>query len=141
MMQQMEPSSTFSTYNGSGFSIQYPDNFSASPMSGGVEIKGERADAMVRVDANTIQKGITLDKYVSDNAQKTYHGACGAKNYGWRTGGTDGQLWNFRGDGPSIFYNGLIQQRFIASLSPGRMRWNQHFGPRWKNRCKVFNAK
>ncbi|HET6401282.1 MAG TPA: hypothetical protein VFH95_07775 [Candidatus Kapabacteria bacterium] len=75
MMQQMEPSSTFSTYNGSGFTIQYPDNFSASPMSGGVEIKGERADAMVRVDANTVQKGITLDKYVSDNAQKTYHGA------------------------------------------------------------------
>ncbi len=76
MMQQMQPSSTFSTYNGSGFSIQYPDNFSATGISGGgVEIKGERADAMVRVDANTIQKGITLDKYVSDNAQKTYHGA------------------------------------------------------------------
>ncbi|HEX5317227.1 MAG TPA: PsbP-related protein, partial [Candidatus Kapabacteria bacterium] len=75
MMQQMEPSSTFSTYSGSGFSIQYPDNFSASPMSGGVEIKGERADAMVRVDANTVQKGIDLDKYVAENAQKTYHGA------------------------------------------------------------------
>ncbi len=76
MMQQMEPSSTFSTCSGSGFSIQYPDNFTASGISGGgVEIKGERADAMVRVDANTVQKGITLDKYVNDNAQNTYHGA------------------------------------------------------------------
>lgn len=75
MMQQMQPSSTFSTYTGSGFSIQYPDNFSASPMGGGVEIKGERADAMVRVDARTVQKGIDLDKYVTENAQKTYHGA------------------------------------------------------------------
>ncbi|MFI5201658.1 MAG: hypothetical protein ACHQNE_04680 [Candidatus Kapaibacterium sp.] len=76
MMQQMEPSSTFSTYNGSGFSIQYPDNFAASGISGGgVEIKGQRADAMVRVDANSVQKGITLDKYVAENAEKTYHGA------------------------------------------------------------------
>lgn len=30
---------------------------------------------MVRVDANTVQKGITLDKYVAENAEKTYHGA------------------------------------------------------------------
>lgn len=75
MMEQMKPSATFSTYNGSGYSIEYPDNFNASPMSGGVEIKGERADAMVRVDANTVQKGIDLDKYVAENATKTYHGA------------------------------------------------------------------
>ena len=76
MMEQMKPSATFSTYQGSGYSIQYPDNFSASGRSGnGVEIKGERADAMVRVDANTVQKGIDLDKYVAENAQKTYNGA------------------------------------------------------------------
>lgn len=92
MMQQMEPSSTFSTYSGSGFSIQYPDNFSASPMSGGVEIKGERADAMVRVDANTVQKGITLDKYVSDNAQKTYHGAAVQKT---SVGGAAAQMVSY----------------------------------------------
>ena len=75
MMEQMKPSETFSTYKGSGFTIEYPDNFSASPMGGGVEIKGERADAMVRVDANQVQKGIDLDKYVAENASKTYHGA------------------------------------------------------------------
>ncbi len=76
MMDQMKPSSTFSTYQGSGYTIEYPDNFSASARSGnGVEIKGERADAMVRVDANAVQKGIDLDKYVAENAQKTYNGA------------------------------------------------------------------
>ncbi len=75
MIEQMKPSQTFSTFNGSGFSIQYPDNFHASPMGGGVEIKGERADAMVRVDANTVDKGIDLNKYVDENAKKTYHGA------------------------------------------------------------------
>ena len=76
MMEQMKPSATFSTYQGSGYTIQYPDNFSASPRSSnGVEIKGERADAMVRVDANEVQKGIDLNKYVAENAQKTYNGA------------------------------------------------------------------
>jgi hypothetical protein len=75
MMEQMKPSQTFSTFNGSGFSIQYPDNFSASPASGGVLIKGEREDAMVKVDANDVQKGIDLNKYVEENAAKTYHGA------------------------------------------------------------------
>ncbi len=76
MMEQMKPSETFSTYSGSGYSIQYPDNFSASPMSGGVEIKGERADAMVRVDVNSAGKGIDLDKYVTENAKSAiYRGA------------------------------------------------------------------
>ncbi|HEY3873863.1 MAG TPA: hypothetical protein VGM92_00170 [Candidatus Kapabacteria bacterium] len=75
MMEQMKPSATFSKYSGSGFTIEYPDNFSANAMSSGVEIKGERADAMVRVDANQVQKGIDLDKYVAENASKTYHGA------------------------------------------------------------------
>ncbi len=76
MMEQMKPSATFTTYQGSGYSIQYPDNFSASGRSGGgVEIKGERADAMVRVDANTVGKGIDLNAYVAENAQKTYNGA------------------------------------------------------------------
>ncbi len=76
MMDQMKPSPTFATYQGSGYSIQYPDNFSASARSGnGVEIKGERADAMVRVDVNSVEKGIDLNKYVDENAQKTYHGA------------------------------------------------------------------
>jgi hypothetical protein len=75
MMEQMKPSDNFQTYTGSGFSIQYPDNFHASAMSGGVEIKGEREDAMVRVDANSVQAGIDLNKYVDENAKKTYNGA------------------------------------------------------------------
>jgi hypothetical protein len=75
MMEQMKPSQNFSTYEGSGFSIQYPDNFHASAMNGGVLIKGEREDAMVRVDANTVEKGIDLNKYVDENAKKTYRGA------------------------------------------------------------------
>lgn len=75
MMEQMKPSETFSTYAGSGFTIQYPDNFHASASGGGVVIKGEREDAMVKVDANEVQKGIDLNQYVEENASKTYHGA------------------------------------------------------------------
>ena len=75
MMEQMKPSENFETYNGAGFSIQYPDNFHASAMAGGVEIKGEREDAMVRVDVNSVQAGIDMNKYVDENAKKTYHGA------------------------------------------------------------------
>ena len=75
MMEQMKPSENLQTYNGSGFSIQYPDNFHASPSGGGVQIKGEREDAMVRVDENSVEKGIDLNKYVDENAKKTYHGA------------------------------------------------------------------
>ncbi len=75
MMEQMKPSQTFSTFSGQGFSIQYPDNFHATPSAGGVTIKGEREDAMVKVDANTVAKGIDLAKYADENAKKTYHGA------------------------------------------------------------------
>ncbi len=76
MMEQMKPSQTFSTFAGTGFSIQYPDNFSASAMASGVEIKGERADAMVRVDANPVAKGIDLSKYVAENSKSAiYRGA------------------------------------------------------------------
>ena len=76
MMEQMKPSQTFSTFDGSGYSIQYPDNFHATGISGGgVLIKGEREDAMVRVDVNSVDKGIDLNKYVDENAKKTYHGA------------------------------------------------------------------
>ena len=76
MLEQMKPSQTMSTFAGSGFSIQYPDNFSASPLSNGVEIKGERADAMVRVDANEAPKGVDLAKYVEENAKSSvYRGA------------------------------------------------------------------
>lgn len=76
MMEQMKPSQIFSTFSGTGFSIQYPDNFSASAMAAGVEIKGERADAMVRVDANPVAKGIDLAKYVAENSKSAiYRGA------------------------------------------------------------------
>jgi hypothetical protein len=76
MMEQMKPSQNFETYNGSGFSIQYPDNFHSSGSGGGVQIMGERQDAMVRVDANPVAKGIDLSKYVAENSKSAiYRGA------------------------------------------------------------------
>jgi hypothetical protein len=80
MLEEMKPSATFSTYSGAGFSIQYPDNFSASTMGSGVEIKGERADAMVRVDANPVDKSIDLDKYVAENAKSAVYRGAEAQN-------------------------------------------------------------
>jgi hypothetical protein len=75
MMESMKPSETMSTYTGNGFTIQYPDNFHASPVSGGVSIMGERQDAMVRVDVSPVPAGVDLNKYVEENAKKSYKGA------------------------------------------------------------------
>ena len=72
MMESMKPSDNMSTFNGTGFSIQYPDNFNATPISGGVQIMGERQDAMVKVDQQSVDKGVDLTKYVDENAKK-YH--------------------------------------------------------------------
>ncbi len=117
MMEQMKPSATFSTYQGSGYSIEYPDNFSASARTGnGVEIKGERADAMVRVDANAVQKGIDLNKYVAENAQKTYNGASAQSV---TIGGQSGKMISYGSSGATarayFVMSGLTVYRITVS--------------------------
>jgi hypothetical protein len=75
MMESMKPSDNFSTYNGHGYSIEYPDNFSATGSSRGVSIQGERPDAVVRVDELDAPKGVDLNAFVAENAAKAYRGA------------------------------------------------------------------
>lgn len=74
MMEEMRPSETFKTYSGNGFSIQYPENFSAGGTGKGVAIKGDRNDATIQVDVLD-SKGTGLDKFVAENAKQVYQGA------------------------------------------------------------------
>lgn len=75
LMEEAKPSETFATYNGSGYSIDYPNNFNVRASSRGVLIKGDRQDATLQVDILDAGGAESLDKFVSENAQKTYKGA------------------------------------------------------------------
>lgn len=75
MMESMKPSETFATYEGSGYTIQYPDNFHANGIAKGVQIQGERPDAVVRVEALQAPQGVDLNAFVAENAAKAYRGA------------------------------------------------------------------
>ena len=85
-LEDMKPSETMKTYNGQGFSIDYPENFSAGGTGKGVAIKGERNDATIQVDVLD-SKGTALDKFVAENATKVYRGAgVGNANIGGQAG-------------------------------------------------------
>lgn len=75
MMESMKPSESFTTYEGNGYSIQYPDNFHANGIAKGVQIQGERPDAVVRVEALQAPQGVDLNAFVAENAAKAYRGA------------------------------------------------------------------
>ena len=91
MMEQQKPSETLKTYDGSGFSIAYPENFSAGGTGKGVAIKGERNDATIQVDILD-GKNTTFDKFVAENATKVYRGA-GVGNA--TVGGQAGKVINY----------------------------------------------
>lgn len=74
MMEEQKPSDVMKTFDGSGFSISYPENFSAGSTGKGVAIKGDRNDATIQVDILDA-KNTTFDKFVAENATKVYRGA------------------------------------------------------------------
>lgn len=90
-LEDMKPSETMKTYDGQGFSIAYPENFSAGGTGKGVAIKGDRNDATIQVDILD-SKGTALDKFVAENAAKVYRGA-GVGNA--TVGGQAGKVINY----------------------------------------------
>ncbi len=75
LMEDIKPSETFSTYNGSGYSVEYPNNFNIRASAKGVVIKGERNDATLQVDLLDNAGGADLGKFVDENSKKIYRGA------------------------------------------------------------------
>ena len=91
MMEEQKPSETMKTYDGQGFTISYPENFSAGGTGKGVAIKGDRNDATIQVDILD-GKNTTFDKFVAENATKVYRGA-GVGNA--TLGGQAGKVINY----------------------------------------------
>jgi len=75
MMADAKPTETFNTFNGNGFSIEYPSNFNATGAARGAVIKGDRNDATIQVDVLDAGGAENLDSYAQENAKKTYRGA------------------------------------------------------------------
>jgi hypothetical protein len=74
MNEDIKPSDQMSSYSGSGYTIEYPNNFNIRASAKGVLIKGERNDATLQVDVLEDAVG-DLGKFAAENAQKAYRGA------------------------------------------------------------------
>ncbi len=75
MMEDMKPSETFSNYNGSSYTIEYPNNFNIKASGKGAVIKGDRNDATIQIDMLENPGKADLDKFVKENSEKIYRGA------------------------------------------------------------------
>ena len=72
--EEAKPSENFANYNGSGFSISYPDNFSIQATGKGVKFEGDWRGATIGVDVFP-SNGADLGKFAQENATKNYGGA------------------------------------------------------------------
>jgi len=77
LKEETKPSENFANYNGAGFSITYPDNFSIQASGKGVKFEGEWKGATINVDA-TPSNGSSLDVFASTVAKALGGSASGA---------------------------------------------------------------
>jgi len=81
--EDLIPSQVFKAYEGDAFTIQYPDNFKATPSGASgdilssVSIQGYRSDCTIRVDVLDAKK-LTVDKVFTQNKDK-YPNVSGTK--------------------------------------------------------------
>ncbi len=75
LKDEAKPSDIFATYNGNGYSIQYPDNFNIKANSKGVKFEGSWTGATVNVDVIAAGAGAELAKFAEENSKKAYGGA------------------------------------------------------------------
>jgi hypothetical protein len=75
--EEAKPSENFTNYNGSGFSISYPDNFSIQATGKGVKFEGDWKGATISVDV-TPSNNSTLDAFASTVAKTLGGSASGA---------------------------------------------------------------
>jgi hypothetical protein len=74
LKEEATPSDRMSPYNGSGFSISYPDNFNVRAGGKSVTFEGDWKGALIRVDAIP-SGGSDLSKFADENSKKAYGGA------------------------------------------------------------------
>lgn len=74
LKEETKPSENFANYNGSGYSISYPDNFNIQATGKGVKFEGDWRGATISVDVFP-SNGSDLGKFAQENASKNYGGA------------------------------------------------------------------
>ena len=74
LKEEATPSDRMSVYNGSGYSISYPDNFNVRASGKSVTFEGDWKGASIRVDA-IASGGSDLAKFAEENSKKAYGGA------------------------------------------------------------------
>lgn len=74
LKEEATPSDRMSAYNGSGFTISYPDNFNVRVGGTSVTFEGDWKGATIRVDAIP-SGGSDLAKFADENSKKAYGGA------------------------------------------------------------------
>lgn len=75
LKEESKPSDRSSTYNGNGYSIQYPDNFNIKAGAKGVKFEGSWTGATINVDVIPAGAGADLAKFAEENSKKAYGGA------------------------------------------------------------------
>ncbi|MEP7234004.1 MAG: PsbP-related protein [Ignavibacteriota bacterium] len=89
LKEETKPSENFANYNGSGFSISYPDNFSIQASGKGVKFEGEWKGASISVDV-TPSNGSSLDAFSSTVAK-----ALGGSPSAGTLGGESAKIINY----------------------------------------------
>jgi hypothetical protein len=62
LKEETKPSESFTTYNGNGFTISYPDNFSSTSTGKGAKFEGDWKGATIIVDVSP-SNNASLDAY------------------------------------------------------------------------------
>lgn len=93
LKEETKPSESFTSFAGSGFTISYPDNFSAQNTGKGVKIEGEWKGATILVDVSP-SNNASLDAYASAAAK-----ALGGSPSGGSLGGESAKIINYSAAG------------------------------------------
>lgn len=75
LKEETKPSENFTGYNGSGYSVSYPDNFNIQATGKGVKFEGDWRGATIIVDVIPSGNNNDLGKLAAENAKNNYGGA------------------------------------------------------------------
>jgi hypothetical protein len=93
LKEETKPSESFTNFSGNGFTISYPDNFSAQNTSKGVKIEGDWKGATILVDVSP-SNNASLDAYAAAAAK-----ALGGSPSNGLVGGESAKIINYSAAG------------------------------------------
>jgi hypothetical protein len=93
LKEETKPSESFTNFSGNGFSLSYPDNFSAQNTGKGVKIEGEWKGATILVDVSA-SNNASLDAYAGAAAK-----ALGGSPTNGNVGGEAAKIINYSAAG------------------------------------------